>query len=169
MRLSLIVAMSRGRIIGRSGDLPWHLPADLARFKRLTMGHHLIVGRRTWESIGRPLPGRRMIVVSRNRRLELPEEVLRAGSLDEALEMAEASADEEVFIGGGASLYGEALERIDRLYLTEIDAAVEGDTQFPPWDRTRWVLLSREERHRDADNPHPLRFLVYERRDGARA
>jgi dihydrofolate reductase len=164
MRLSLIAAMAEGGVIGRGGGLPWHLPADLARFKRLTMGHHLIVGRRTWESIGRALPGRRMVVVSRApERLGLPAEVGGARTLDEAVEVARAAGDEEAFVGGGAGLFREALPRADRLYLTRVHAAVEGDTFFPPLDLDGWREVEREERAADERNAYPTTFVVLDR------
>jgi dihydrofolate reductase len=164
VRTSLIVAMAEGGVIGHAGTLPWHLPADLARFRRLTLGHHLIVGRRTWESIGRPLPGRRMVVVSGHaRELKLPAGVTSAPTLADALWQAEASGDDEAFVGGGAALYREALSRADRLYLTRVHAAVTGDTLFPPFDATAWREVSREETPPDARNAFPTTFLVLDR------
>jgi dihydrofolate reductase len=164
MKVSLIVAMAEGGVIGRAGRLPWHLPADMARFKRLTMGHHLILGRRTWESIGRALPGRRMLVVSRQARtLALPEGVRGVTSLDEALRIADAAGEDEVFVAGGAGVYREALARADRLYLTWVQAEVTGDTFFPPVDPAAWHEVAREEVAADDRNPHATRFTVYER------
>jgi dihydrofolate reductase len=159
-RLSLIVAMSANRVIGRHNGLPWHLPADLQRFRRLTMGHPLIVGRRTFEAIGRPLPGRRMIVVTR-RGNDAPPGVELAGSLDEALALAAGS--DEVFVGGGAEVFREALERADRLYLTIVEAQVEGDTWFPPCDAAAWRLVAEERHDADDRNPYGLRFLTCDR------
>ena len=128
MLTSIIVAMAKNRIIGRDGQLPWQLPEDLQRFRRLTMGQTLVMGRRTFESIGQPLPGRRTIVVSRNSSYRTTGcEVV--SSLKAALQLA-ASA-EEVFICGGAEIYRQALPLVDRIYLTEIDSAVTGDTCFP--------------------------------------
>ena len=122
MTLSLIVAMSKNGVIGRDGDLPWRLSADLRRFKRLTMGHHLVVGRRTWESIGRQLPGRTMIVVTRSQP-EVPDGVLLAGSLNEAIELSLAAGDDEVYVAGGGTIYALALPVSDRLYLTRVHAS----------------------------------------------
>ncbi|HXT51908.1 MAG TPA: dihydrofolate reductase [Thermoanaerobaculia bacterium] len=165
MKVSLIVAMAEGGVIGRAGRLPWHLPADLARFKRLTMDHHLILGRRTWESIGRALPGRRMVVVSRQaQRLVLPEGVRAATSLDEALQIAEAAGDDEVFVAGGARVYREALPRADRLYLTWVQAEVTGDTFFPPVDPADWQEVAREEVPADDRNPHATSFTIFDRK-----
>ncbi|MGM0577785.1 MAG: dihydrofolate reductase [Myxococcota bacterium] len=153
--LVLVVAVSRNGVIGKDGGLPWHIPGDLKHFKRNTMGHAIIMGRRTWESIGRPLPGRRNIVVSRRRDLEIPGcEV--AHDLDEALALARTEDDAPRVIGG-ASLYEEALPRATRLLLTEVDRDVEGDTFFPEFERSEWVEVEREE----GDG---VTFLTLERR-----
>ena len=157
MRVSVIAAVAQNGVIGRGGGLPWHLPADLARFKALTMGHHLIVGRRTWESIGRPLPGRRMVVVTRGEPA-LPPEVTRAGSLAEALAVAAAAGEEEAFVGGGAALFAEALPLADRLYLTRVLAEVPGDVLLPPYDESRWREVERE--HHPADERHAYPFVL---------
>jgi dihydrofolate reductase len=165
MKVSLIVAMAEGGVIGRAGRLPWHLPADLARFKRLTMDHHLIVGRRTWESIGRALPGRRMLVVSRRAaELALPEGVRGVGSLGEALSIAEQAGEDEAFVAGGGAIYRDALPRADRLYLTWVKAEVTGDTFFPPVDPGDWREVEREEVAADDRNPHATSFTVFERK-----
>src|SRR5687767_13665497 len=133
MRVSIIAAVAENGVIGRDGTLPWHLSADLRRFKQLTMGHTIIMGRRTWESIARPLTGRRMIVVSRRHDYQVDiEGVLLAANLDDALDRAVAHGKEETFIIGGAELYQDALRRADRLYLTRVGANVAGDTYFPP-------------------------------------
>jgi dihydrofolate reductase len=162
VKVSVIVAVASNGVIGRGGELPWHLPDDLARFKALTMGHHLIVGRRTWESIGRPLPGRRILVVT-SRDLALPEGVVRAGSLDEALGLAAAGGEEETFVGGGARLYAEALPRADRIYLTRVLEEVAGDTSLPPLDAAAWRLVAREEHRADDRHAHRFAFEVLER------
>jgi dihydrofolate reductase len=165
MKVSLIVAMAEGGVIGRAGRLPWHLPADMARFKRLTMDHHLIMGRRTWESIGRALPGRRMLVVSRRAtELALPEGVRGVGSLEEALAIAEQAGDDEAFVAGGGAIYRDALPRADRLYLTWVRAEVTGDTFFPAVDPGEWREVAREEVAADDRNPHATTFTVFERR-----
>jgi dihydrofolate reductase len=157
MRLSLIVAVASNGVIGRAGGLPWHLPADLARFKALTMGHHLIVGRRTWESIGRVLPGRRMVVVSSGDPV-VPAEVAVVPSLDAALGLAVAAGEEEAFVGGGARLFAEALPRAERLYLTRVLAAVAGDTLMPPFDAGQWRLVERVEHDADERHAHRMAF-----------
>jgi dihydrofolate reductase len=146
MRISIIVAAAENGIIGRNGGLPWHLSDDLRRFKRLTMGHTIIMGRRTWESIGRALPGRRTIVASRNPELQIDvADVDVAASLEKALEFANASGEDEAFIVGGAELYRESLNRADRIYLTRVCATVNGDTSFPSVAWTEWQLVESEE------------------------
>ena len=165
MKVSLIVAMAEGGVIGRAGRLPWHLPADMARFKRLTMDHHLVLGRRTWESIGRALPGRRMLVVSRRAaELALPATVRAVTSVAEALQIAEQAGDDEAFVAGGAAIYRDALPRADRLYLTWVQAEVTGDTFFPAVNPAEWREVEREEVAADERNPFPTSFTVFERR-----
>ena len=160
--IALIAALDRRHAIGRGNALPWHLPADLKRFKTLTMGHHLLMGRRTWESIGRPLPGRTTVVVSRGG-VEVPAGVLTAASLEEAVKLAAAAGDDEAFVAGGAELYRRALPRADRLYLTRVLAPVQGDVLFPAWNPAEWRLIERRDLAAGADTPLPLRFEVYER------
>jgi dihydrofolate reductase len=161
MRRSLVVAMSKNRVIGRNNQLPWRLPADLAFFKRVTMGHPVIMGRRTYESIGKPLPGRLNIVVSGNPRFEAPGCTV-VGSMEEAYRAA-GDAD-EVAIIGGSSIFAESLPRADRIYLTEIDADVEGDVRFPPFDRSEWSESEIERHGRDERHAYPFRILRLERR-----
>ena len=135
MRISLIAALARNRVIGRGNQLPWHLPEDLKRFKALTMGHPVLMGRKTFESIGRELPGRLNLVIS------------RAGlSLDDALKKARESGTDEAFVIGGAQVYELALPKADRLLLTLIDRDVEGDTFFPAWDPAAWREVAAEPR-----------------------
>ena len=153
--------MATNRVIGRGNELPWNLPADLAHFKRLTMGHPIIMGRLTHESIGRPLPGRRNIVVSRDPRLALPGcEVVH--SLDDAYRTA-GNVD-EAFVIGGARLYAAALATADRIYLTTIEAEIPGDTLFPPFDPRLWSEEETAHRAPDERNAHALRFLRLDRR-----
>lgn len=157
-RLALIAAVSSNGVIGAGGKLPWHLPEDLRFFRAQTMGRPVVMGRRTWESIGRPLPGRRNVVVTRDAGYRAEGAEL-AVSLDEALARC-ANAD-EVFVIGGGELYRAALERADTMVLTEIRRDYDGDVRFPPFDRTRWIERSREPRS-DAQG---LRydFVRYER------
>ena len=164
MRVSIIAAVAENGIIGRDGKLPWHLSEDLRRFKRLTMGHTIVMGRRTWESIGRPLPGRRMVVVSRQPQYRArPEGVEVAACLNDALRIAEAAGDDEVFIIGGAELYRAALIKADRLYLTRVRAKVAGDTYFPEVDWQQWRLLESEKHDADDGNDYRYSFEVFER------
>ncbi len=169
MRRSLIVAMARNRVIGRGNALPWRLPADLARFKRLTMGHTLLMGRKTYESIGRPLPGRTTVVITRQPDFAA-EGVHVVRSLEAGLivAMREEStrnpdpAAAELFFVGGADVYAQALPLTDRIYLTVIDQEVEGDACFPDLDLSSWRLVE-EEIHTDPAEPLPYRFLTYDR------
>jgi len=163
MTVSLIVAMSSNRVIGRGGGLPWHLPADLRHFKCTTMDHHLIIGRATWDEVGKPLPGRTMIVVTRNHGFD-PGGVLVAHSIEDALAMVRD--DDETFIGGGAEIYRQALDvdLVDRIYLTRVHVHVEGDTFFPSVDFDRWLLADRVDHPADEKNEHPYTFECYDRR-----
>lgn len=162
MRTSLIVAVAANGAIGREGDLPWRLPADLRHFKRLTMGHHLIIGRRTWESVGVVLPGRTMVVVTRDRDYRPGVEgVLVAHSLCEALRLAEG--DDEPFVAGGAGLYREALEIVDRMYLTRIHGEFKADTFFPDFERSQWVVVAEERHEPDEKNVYSYSFLTFDR------
>lgn len=169
MRISIIAAVATNGVIGRGGKLPWRLSADLRRFKKLTMGHTIIMGRRTWESIGSALPGRRTVVVTRQADYHIDAESVQiASSLDEALRVAEAAGDDEAFIVGGAELYREALPRADRMYFTEVAAEVEGDTYFPlnfdtlDWDE--WEHLETEAHGADEKNDYAFVFVTLERR-----
>ena len=160
-RLSLIAAMAENRVIGVDNRLPWHLPADLGHFKALTMGKPIVMGRLTWESLPGLLPGRHHIVVTGNRSYTA-EGCSIAHSLDEALR---AAGDvEEVMIVGGATLYREALERADRIYLTLVHAEFEGDAWFPEIDSQEWVETSREHQGADQRNPYPYTFVTLTRR-----
>jgi dihydrofolate reductase len=158
--VSIIVAVAANGVIGRDGDLPWHLPSDLRHFKRTTMGHFLIVGRKTWEEVGKPLPGRTMVVVTRDRGLRI-DDVIVVHSLEEALEAARG--DDEVFVAGGGEIYRQALPLADRVYMTRIHADFEGDTIFPELDGDQFRLVERSDHEPDDRDPFPYSFLVYER------
>ncbi len=160
MKISLIAALGPDRLIGRQNALPWQLPADLRHFKKLTMGHPIVMGRKTHESIGRPLPGRQNIVISRQPEYRA-DGCTVAHSLSDAL--AAAKDGDEVFIIGGAAVYQEALPRADRLHLTLIEGQFEGDTFFPDYDPPRWHELSRDRHEADPSNPHAHTFLTLER------
>lgn len=165
MRISIIVAVAENSVIGRGGQLPWKLSADLQRFKRLTMGHTIIMGRRTWESIGRPLPGRRTVIVSRQPNYRVDEAaVLVASSLEQALKVAEESNDDEAFIVGGAELYRLTLAQADRLYVTRVATSADGDIFFPGVDWSRWNLIDTSRHDADEKNEYAATFEVYERR-----
>jgi dihydrofolate reductase len=159
-RITLVAAMARNRVIGRDGGMPWHLPADLAHFKALTLGHPVLMGRKTYESIGRPLPGRLNVVISRGQPV-LPDEVVLAGSLDEAI--AACAGHEELMVIGGGEIYRQALERADRLALTLIDAEVNGDTCFPDFAQPKWQLTEMSVRPADDRNVHRLVFAEFRR------
>jgi len=158
-RLSLIVAMGRNRVIGRDGRLPWHLPADQQRFKALTMGHHIIMGRKTWESIGRQLPGRVSLVVTRNKTYTAAGATV-VNSLAQALALARD--DPEAFVIGGGELYREALPLAERIYLTELEDEYPGDVFFPTLADGEWRAVRRE-RHAPRGEQPAWGFVVYER------
>jgi len=139
MIISLIAAISENGVIGKDGGIPWRLSEDLKLFKRVTMGHHLIVGRKTYESIGKPLPGRTMVVLTRQENYKA-EGCTVVHSLPEALDLARDAGDDEVFIGGGAALYALALPLADRLYISRVHAEVNGDTYFPDFDQDNWQV-----------------------------
>lgn len=152
--------MARNRVIGADGRIPWHLPEELKRFKRLTLGHHLIMGRKTWESIGRPLPGRTSVIVTRQRGYRVPGAKV-THSLDEAI--AACGPDDEIFVIGGAELYAQALGRAGRLYLTTVDAEVAGDTRMPDFASGDWREVAVQSFAADARHSYPFRCVTYER------
>jgi dihydrofolate reductase len=164
VKISLLAAVAQGGVIGRDNTIPWRIPEDVARFRTLTMGHPVVMGRRTWESIPdrfRPLPGRRNVVVTRNPAWHA-EGAERAASLDDALELLAGAP--QVFVIGGGELYAAALPFADELLLTEIDMAVAGDTVFPPFDPAVFEEASREP-HVSADGTR-FAFVAYVRRPG---
>lgn len=169
MTLALVVAAARNRVIGLGNAMPWHLPADLRYFKKITLGKPVIMGRNTFESIGRPLPGRTNIVVTRNVSFRA-EGVCVVHSLEAALELSsrilseQDNAGGEVMVIGGAQLYAQALPLADRLYLTEVDAEPQGDAWFPALDSNQWQEVAREELPASAQNPYACSFLVLERK-----
>ncbi len=161
MRISLIVAMSENRVIGREGGLPWRLSADLRRFKRLTIGHAIVMGRKTFESLGRRLlPGRTSIVVTRQKEYDGCG-ALVARDVDKAIRLA--ASDNEVVIIGGAEIYRQALPRVERLYLTLVHANVEGDTFFPELEQGQWRLVEAERHAADEKNEYDYSFQILER------
>jgi dihydrofolate reductase len=161
-RITIIAAMARNRAIGRDGGLPWRLPGELQHFKQITMGHAIVMGRRTWQSIGRPLPGRQNIVVTRSPSFRA-EGCAVAASLEQAVALARGA---EVMIIGGGQLYAEALEHTDRMILTIVDCEPAADTWFPPWRELDWrATLLRSERA-GGDNPLDYRVIELARRPG---
>jgi dihydrofolate reductase len=160
-RLTLLLARARNGVIGANGKLPWHISEDLVRFKNITMGHPIVMGRKTWESIGRPLPGRRSIVVTRNRDY-VADGAEVVTSLEEAL--ARCTDTDEIFVIGGAELYAAALPRADRLLLTEIDEDFGGDTFLPAPSRADWKEASRERHEPTAARGFSFDYVDYRRR-----
>lgn len=159
--VSIIVAVAQNGVIGAENKLIWHISEDLKRFKAITSGHPVIMGRKTFESLGRPLPNRTNVVVTRNPHY-FAEGVTISDSLGEAIGMF--ASDEEVFIIGGAEVYRQAMDIADRFYLTEVYADYEGDTFYPEWDKNEWELVS-EERHEQGEKyPHSFAFLNYVRK-----
>jgi dihydrofolate reductase len=161
MSVSIIVAMAQNRTIGVNNTLPWRCPKDLKHFKALTMGHHMIMGRKTFDSIGKPLPGRTTVIVTRNAALKV-EGCLVTHSLPEAIKLC--ANDEEVFIVGGAEIYAQALPLADTLYITEIQQDVEGDAHFPAFDRNAWQETAREVRSQTEPQTLQYHFVTYRRR-----
>lgn len=160
MTISLIVAKSRNHVIGKNNQLPWHLPADLAYFKLITMGKPIVMGRKTHESIGKPLPGRRNIVISRGDQKYVGCDVFH--SIDDALHALKN--ENEIMIIGGANLFLQTLSIANQIYLTVIDADIEGDTFFPVLDQKEWRLISEETHSPDEKNPYPYRFQLWSRK-----
>ncbi len=160
MIISLIAAMDRNRLIGVDNRLPWRLPADLRHFKWVTTGKPILMGRKTWDSLGRPLPGRKNIVLTRDTGFSASGCVV-AHSVDEAL--AACVSDDEIMVIGGATLYGEMLDRAERMYLTLVEGEFEGDTYFPEYDERLWREVQREEHESDPKNPYRYSFTVLER------
>lgn len=162
--LSIIAAMSEDRVIGRAGTLPWHLPADLKRFKALTCGHAIIMGRKTFESIGRPLPERTSIVMSNSHTIDHPR-VITAHNLDDAVSLA--PVDAEVFVIGGSKVFEVALPHADRMYLTLVHTTIpDGDVYFPAFDEEMWNLICEERVPTDEKNEFAMTFRTYDKRRG---
>lgn len=159
--MSLVVAVSENGVIGSKNGLPWKLPDEMKRFRELTKGHAIVMGRKTWESIGRPLPERRMLVVTRDPSKLADAPVEAFASLDEALA---AAGEGEVFVIGGGEIYREALPRADRVYFTRVHAVIDGDVTFPELPQSEWQETFRERHEADERNAYAFTFLTYERR-----
>ncbi|MEZ5032343.1 MAG: dihydrofolate reductase [Saprospiraceae bacterium] len=172
MRITAIAALTPKRVIGKHNQLPWHLPADLRFFKKTTTGHHVIMGRKTWQALpGGPLPNRVNVVISRSP-LEVPEGVRVFPGLEQALEWVFRQEETEAFIIGGAQIYQATMNMTDRMILTEVDVDVDGDAYFPEWRDIDWEEVSREAHEADDKNPHAYSFVEYtrkrKRKDGGR-
>lgn len=159
-RLSLIVAMAKNRIIGVGGKIPWHLPNELQLFKSVTMGHHIIMGRKTYESINRLLPGRTTVIVTRQKNYMIPGAKI-AHTLDEAIALC--VGDSEIFVIGGGELYRAAMPKADRIYLTVVDAEPAGDTYMPEFDAAQWRVHSTQRYCKDERHAHDYRFEIHDR------
>ena len=163
MKISCIVAIAKNNVIGKDNDIPWYLPADLKYFKKTTINHHIIMGRNCYESIGKPLPKRTNIVLTRNPFFIVSNCVI-TNSVEAALKIAEENGEEEAFIIGGAQIYEQSMEYWDKLYLTEVDLEVEGDVFFPEINFDEWNLISEESHLADEKNEHNYVFKIYERK-----
>jgi dihydrofolate reductase len=163
MIISSIVATAKNRVIGKDNDMPWHLPADLSYFKRTTTGHHVIMGRKNYEAIGKPLPNRTNIIITRDKSFTCTNcEVLH--SLENALRFAQENGENEVFIIGGGTIYEQSKGYWNKLYLTEIDLETDGDVFFPELHWDEWILISEEKYEKDEKNPYDYCFKVFERK-----
>ena len=160
--ISLLVAMGRNNVIGFENDMPWHLPRDLKHFKEKTTGKTIIMGRKTFDSIGRALPNRKNIVLTR-RQAEFPDGVLVMDDIEQIYELAKNKPQEELFVIGGGNLYKQVLPYADRMYITEIDKTFKGDTYFPEFSLADWSLTAKETGERDEKNPYDYYFLQYDR------
>jgi dihydrofolate reductase len=160
--ISIIVAMDVNKVIGKDNQLPWHLPTDLAYFKRVTMGHPIIMGRKTHESIGRVLPGRENVILTRNRDY-FAKGCTIIHSIEELIEWKNRQ-NVEVFVIGGAEIFKQTLPITDKLYITKIHHAFSGDTYFPDYDENDWRLIWKQKGVKDEKNPYDYEFFIYERR-----
>jgi dihydrofolate reductase len=161
MTLSIIAILSDNNVIGRNNSLPFRQSTDLKRFKSLTMGHNLLMGRKTYESLEAPLPGRTIIVITHDRDFR-PDGILTAPSIERAIDLA--SLDDEPFIAGGGKIFEQSIHRADRMYLTRVHAEIEGDAFFPEFDDvTEWTLVDVEHHEADEKNQYPYSFLTYDR------
>jgi dihydrofolate reductase len=154
--------MANNRVIGKDNDIPWYLPADLQHFKKITMGHHILMGRKCYHSIGRPLPKRTNVIITRDPYF-ISSNCLIARSIEEALELAYENGEEECFIIGGGTIYEQTSDLWDKLYITEVELEVEGDVFFPHLDMAEWELISEEDHQPDEKNPYNYSFKVYKR------
>lgn len=159
--ISYLVAMDRNRVIGKDNDLPWSLPADLAYFKKKTTGHTIVMGRKTYESIGRPLPNRKNVILTRDKNYSVANCTV-IHSIEEALSLMRQEND-EYFVIGGSDLFIQFLPYVERMYITLLDEEFEGDTFFPNVDMSEWKLISKEKGKKDENNHYDYEFLVYDK------
>ncbi len=162
MIVSLIVAMDENRAIGKDGKLPWHLPSDLKRFKALTMSHHIVMGRKTYETIGKPLPGRKMIIVTHRKTYSAPDCMI-VNSIETAIEIAKNNRDPEVFIIGGGEIFRQAFGYADKIYLTYVHANIKGDVFFPELDQGDWETIYSESRTNSEFDDYLSDFKILQR------
>lgn len=166
VRVNLVVARSRNGVIGVRNQLPWRLPKDLAYFKKITMGHPLLMGRKTFESIGRALPGRRNIVLTTQGAWSAPG-VDVVSSIEAALELCFTAELVELMVIGGEQVYRQCLARADRLFVTEVDAEIDGDAFFPEISQEKWQAVQKEHHYADENNPFDYAFVTYEKLSGS--
>ncbi|EKB50390.1 dihydrofolate reductase [Cecembia lonarensis] len=163
MKISIIVAKAKNDVIGKDNELIWKLSSDLKLFKKFTTGHHIIMGRKTYESVGRPLPNRTSVVITRNKNFSLPEGHIVVHSLPEAIQICIGKQLNQVFIIGGAEIYKEALPIADELMVSHVDVAPEGDAYFPSIDPESWQVVSNEHYEKDKNNQYSFDFVIYKR------
>lgn len=163
MKISIIVAKAKNDVIGKDNQLIWKLSSDLKLFKKITTGHHLIMGRKTYESVGKPLPNRVSVVISRNKSFEIPSGHVVVHSLEEAIQICIGKHLDQVFIIGGAEIYTQAIKIADELLVTHVDVSPEGDAFFPVINSKKWQVISTEHFEKDENNQHNFDFVVYKR------
>ncbi len=163
MIISSIVAVAKNRVIGNDNDIPWRLSTDLKYFKKQTSGHHIIMGRKSFLSIGKPLPNRTNVIVTRDPYF-IASNCIVVHSIPEALKIAEKRGETEAFITGGGMIYEQTMDIVDRLYITEVDAEPEGDVHFPEIDYSKWKLISEDPRNEGERDDHKFNFKIYERK-----
>ncbi|RNI31985.1 dihydrofolate reductase [Rufibacter immobilis] len=161
--IALVVAIAENRVIGKDNQLIWHLPKDLQHFKKLTMGHPMVMGRKTFEAIGKPLPGRTSIIVTRQKDFQAPAGCLVCASLEEALQQA-LSINEQVMVVGGGEIYRQALPLAEVVYLTLVHESFEGDVTFPDLDADAWEVTAQEEHEADERHAYPFSFFTFRRK-----
>lgn len=162
MKVSCIVATAHDNVIGKDNDIPWYLPADLQYFKKITLGHHILMGKKCYASIGRPLPKRTNVIITRDP-YYISTNCIVVHSIEEALQKAYDNGEEEAFIIGGGTIYEQTADLWDRLYLTEVDVKVEGDIYFPTLEQEKWKLVSEDPREADDKNKHNYNFKIFDR------